>query len=102
MSIIKLNKTNFKQEIMNRKGVALVDFYADWCGPCKMVSPIINEIAEERSDILVGKVDVDQSPELAAEFGVMSIPTLIIFKDGEVISETVGYRPKQEILSMLG
>ena len=83
-------------------GVALVDFYADWCGPCKMVSPIVDEIAEEYSSIKVGKVNVDECPELAVSFGVVSIPTLVALKDGKELTRIVGYRPKEDILEELG
>ena len=102
MSVIKLNSENFNQEIMMHTGVALVDFYADWCGPCKMVSPIVDEIAEEYSSIKVGKVNVDESPELAVSFGVVSIPTLVALKDGKELTRIVGYRPKEDILEELG
>ena len=80
---------------------AIIDLYADWCGPCRMVSPIIDEIATERGDLKVGKVNVDEQPELAAKFGVMSIPTLIVMKDGKVVNQTAGARPKPQILSLI-
>ena len=99
MSVQKLNQNNFNNAIAN--GMALVDFYADWCGPCKMVSPIVDEIAEERSDITVGKVNVDDENALAMKYGVMSIPTLIVFKDGKEVHRIVGYRPKSAILAQL-
>ena len=102
MSVIKLNSENFNQEIMMHTGVVLVDFYADWCGPCKMVSPIVDEIAEEYESIKVGKINVDESPELAVSFGVVSIPTLVAMKDGKEQSRIVGYRPKEDILEELG
>ncbi|MBQ3073751.1 MAG: thioredoxin [Ruminococcus sp.] len=102
MSVIKLNSENFNQEIMMHTGVALVDFYADWCGPCKMVSPIVDEIAEEYKSIKVGKINVDECPELAVSFGVVSIPTLVVVKDGKEQSRIVGYRPKEDILEELG
>ena len=97
----KLNTSNFENEILNCNKTALVDFYADWCGPCKMVSPIIEEIANERTDIVVGKINVDESPMLAMKYNVSSIPTLIIFKDGAEISRIIGYRPKEDILAAL-
>ena len=97
----KLNTQNFDNEVLNNNGVALVDFYADWCGPCKMVAPIVNEIANERSDITVGKVNVDENNSLAIKYGVVSIPTLIVFKDGKEQTRTVGYRPKEDILAIL-
>ena len=101
MSVVKLTSENFKQEILSADKVALVDFYADWCGPCKMVSPIVDEIAEEYESIKVGKINVDESPELAVSFGVVSIPTLVIMKDGKELSRIVGYRPKDDILEAL-
>ena len=97
----KLNTQNFDNEVLNNNGVALVDFYADWCGPCKMVAPIVNEIANERYDITVGKVNVDENNSLAVKYGVVSIPTLIVFKDGKEQTRIVGYRPKEDILAIL-
>lgn len=102
MSVIKLNENNFSSEILNAKGVALVDFYADWCGPCKMVSPLVDEIAKENPDIVVGKVNIDESSSLAMRYGVVSIPTLVAFKDGKEVERIVGYRPKEDILDILG
>ena len=99
MSVQKLNQNNFNNAIAN--GTALVDFYADWCGPCRMVSPIVDEIAEERSDITVGKVNVDDENALAMKYGVMSIPTLIVFQDGQEKTRIVGARPKAAILAEL-
>ena len=96
-----LNTQNFDNEVLNNNGVALVDFYADWCGPCKMVAPIVNEIANERYDITVGKVNVDENNSLAVKYGVVSIPTLIVFKDGKEQTRIVGYRPKEDILAIL-
>ena len=101
MVVEKINKHNFENEILNNKGMVLVDFYADWCGPCKMIAPNVSKVAEERTDILVGKVNIDESPELAAQFGVMSIPTLIVFQNGKQVSKSVGYRTQSEILAML-
>ena len=100
MAIIELNKDNFNTVINTDKKV-LIDFFATWCGPCRMVSPIVDEIADEHPEFVVCKVDVDNNPELAAEFGVMSIPTLIVFKDGKEASKLVGFRPKDAILEML-
>jgi len=99
MSVQKLNQNNFNNAIAN--GTALVDFYADWCGPCRMVSPLMDEIAEERNDITVGKVNVDDENALAMKYGVMSIPTLIVFQDGKEVHRIVGYRPKSAILAQL-
>lgn len=102
MNMVKvLNEQNFESEILNSKNVALVDFYADWCGPCKMVAPIVAQIAEERTDVVVGKVNVDDSMELARMYKVVSIPTLIVFKDGKPVTQMVGFGSKQEILEML-
>ena len=99
MSVQKLNQNNFNNAIAT--GTALVDFYADWCGPCRMVSPVVDEIAEERSDIAFGKVNVDDENALAMKYGVMSIPTLIVFKDGQEKTRIVGARPKAAILAEL-
>ena len=101
MSAINVNKNNFDQEILNSDKPVLLDFWASWCGPCRMVSPIVDEIAAERSDIKVGKINVDEQPELAARFGVMSIPTLVVMKNGKVINQATGARPKAQILAML-
>ena len=101
MSAISVNKNNFNQEVLNSDKPVLLDFWASWCGPCRMVSPIVDEIATERSDIKVCKINVDEQPELAARFGVMSIPTLVVMKNGKVINQAVGARPKAQILAML-
>lgn len=101
MSVIKINKENFTSEVIDSKKPVILDFYADWCGPCRMVGPIISEIANERSDIKVGKINVDEQPALAAQFGVMSIPMLVVIKDGKVANSSVGAKPKDEILAML-
>ena len=101
MSAININKNNFRNEVLNSEKPVLLDFWAPWCGPCRMVSPIVDEIASERGDIKVGKVNVDEQPELAAQFGVMSIPTLVVMKGGKVVNQMVGARPKAQILAML-
>ena len=101
MSAINVNKNNFNQEVLNSDRPVLLDFWASWCGPCRMVSPIVDEIAAERSDIKVGKINVDEQPELAAQFGVMSIPTLVVMKSGRIVNQAVGARPKAQILAML-
>lgn len=101
MSVINVNKNNFRNEVLNSEKPVLLDFWASWCGPCRMVSPIVDEIAAERGDIKVGKVNVDEQPELAAQFGVMSIPTLVVMKGGKVVNQMVGARPKSQILAML-
>lgn len=100
MAIIELNKDNFNT-VINTDKTVLIDFFATWCGPCRMVSPIVDEIADEHPEFVVCKVDVDNNPELAAEFGVMSIPTLVVIKDGKVINQSAGARPKAQILAML-
>ena len=101
MSAINVNKNNFDQEILNSDKPVLLDFWASWCGPCRMVSPIVDEIAAERNDIKAGKINVDEQPELAAQFGVMSIPTLVVMKSGRIVNQAVGARPKAQILAML-
>ena len=101
MSPITITKTNFESEVKSFKGEVLLDFWASWCGPCRMLSPVIDEIAEETPTLKVGKVNVDEEPELAAAFGVQSIPTVIIIKDGEIKEISVGYKPKDEIIELL-
>ena len=101
MSVIHINKNNFRNEVLNSEKPVLLDFWAPWCGPCRMVSPIVDEIAAERNDIKVGKVNIDEQPELAGQFGVMSIPTLVVMKGGKVVNQMVGARPKSQILAML-
>ena len=101
MSVINITKENFNTEVLGSDKPVLIDFWASWCGPCRMVSPIVDEIAQERTDIKVGKVNVDEQTELAAQFGVMSIPTLVVMKDGKVVNRSVGARPKRDILSLL-
>ena len=100
MSVQIINKDNFEQIKASDKPV-LIDFYADWCGPCRMMSPVIDEIAEERADIVVGKVNVDAEPELAAAFGIVSIPSLVVLKGGEVANQVSGARPKSQVLALL-
>lgn len=101
MSVINITESNFKEEVLGSKKLVLVDFYANWCGPCKMMSPVIDEIAEEIEDIKVGKVNVDENQELAIEYDVMSIPTLIIFKEGQAIKTLVGLQDKMELIDFL-
>ena len=102
MALNKVNNTNFKSMVLENPKPVLVDFYADWCGPCKMLAPLVEQVAAESNDYEVYKLNVDEAPELAANFGVMSIPTLIVFKNGEVAGRTVGVQSKQNILKMLG
>ncbi len=101
MSTIAVNKHNFESEVLFSKQTVLLDFWADWCGPCKMLSPVIDEIAQESDAVKVGKVNVDQEPELAQQYGIMSIPTLILFQDGSEVKRTSGARSKQELLAWL-
>lgn len=101
MSAINIDINNFEAEVVNSDKPVLLDFWAPWCGPCRMVVPMVEEIAEERSDIKVGKVNVDEQPELAKQFGVMSIPTLIVIKEGKEVNRAMGARPKSAILELL-
>ena len=100
MSALNINKNNFEQEVLNSEKPVLVDFWASWCGPCRMVVPIVEKIAEEYPEYKVVKVNVDEEPELAAQFEVMSIPSLMIFRNGEVVNKSVGAKNKQQILDM--
>ena len=101
MSAITITKDNFESEVLQSDKPVLLDFWASWCGPCRMVGPVIEEIAAERADIKVGKINVDEQPELAAQFKVMSIPTLMVVKEGKVTNQSAGARPKAQILSLL-
>ncbi len=98
---LKITKENFEEEVIRSDKKVLIDFWATWCGPCKMIAPVIEEIATEREDIKVGKIDVDQEGELAVRFGVMSIPTLVIFENGKEIKRVIGFRTKEELLELL-
>ena len=100
MTAININKNNFQSEVMNSDKPVLLDFWAPWCAPCRMVVPIIEEIAGERPDIRVGKINVDEQPELASEFSIMSIPTLVVMKNGKIVQQVSGARPKNAILEM--
>ena len=102
MALNKVNGNTFKAQVLENSKPVLVDFYADWCGPCKMLAPVIEQIAGESSNYDVYKLNVDEAPELAAQYGVMSIPTLIVFMNGEVVAKTIGVQSKQTILNMLG
>jgi thioredoxin 1 len=101
MATVNLTSENFEEEVLNSEKVVLVDFWAAWCGPCRMVGPVVEEISEENPDLKVCKVDVDKAQDLAAKFGVMSIPTLIAFKDGKEVNRTMGAQPKESILSIV-
>ena len=101
MAVITITKDNFKSEVLESDKPVLLDFWATWCGPCRMVSPIVDEISEERRDIKVGKINVDEQTELATAFRVMSIPTLVAFKDGKIVNQSVGVQPKADILALL-
>jgi thioredoxin 1 len=101
MSVLTITKDNFEAEVLQSAQPVLVDFWASWCGPCRMLSPLVDEVAEERTDIRVGKVNIDEQPELAVQYGVMSIPTLKVFQNGEVVNTSVGVIPKAKILELL-
>ena len=101
MSAININKNNFQNEVLNSERKVLLDFWAPWCGPCRMVVPIVEEIADERPDIKVGKINVDEETELASQFGIMSIPTLVVIENGKIINQAMGARSKEAILSLL-
>ena len=101
MELKEITVATFEEEVLKSEKPVLVDFYADWCGPCQMLSPVIHQIADEREDILVAKINVDENPELSQKFGVFSIPSLFVLKNGEVINQSVGFRPKAAILAML-
>ena len=101
MSVVHITKANFEELVTNNAKPVLLDFWATWCGPCRMVAPIVEEIAAEREDILVGKINVDEEMELAVQFGIISIPTLVVMKNGELANKAVGYMPKEKILNLL-
>ena len=102
MPVIHIDRNNFQREVLNSDRPVLLDFWAPWCAPCRMVGPILDEIAEERSDVKVAKINIDEQPELAGEFGVMSIPTLLVFEQGKLVRQAVGARPKAGVLDLLG
>lgn len=102
MAVVTITKENFEQEVLQSAKPVLLDFWASWCGPCRMLSPVVDEVAEERTDVKVGKVNVDEQPELAGQFGVMSIPTLLVFEQGKLVRQAVSARPKASVLDLLG
>ena len=102
MAVITITKENFQSEVVQSDKPVLLDFWATWCGPCRMVSPIVDQIADERSDIKVGKINVDEQPELAGQFRIMSIPTLMVFRGGQAATVKIGVTPKEELLKLLG
>lgn len=101
MAILNITKENFQSEVLESDKPVLLDFWATWCGPCKMIAPFVDEIASERSDIKVGKINVDEQPELAASFKIVSIPTLVVVKEGKAVNQAMGARPKEQILELL-
>lgn len=101
MSVLKLTSENFEKEVLNSNKTTIVDFYADWCMPCKAMSPIVDEIAEEKSDIKVCKINVDEAQDIASNYNIMSIPTIIVFKNGKIINKTIGVTSKGNILNLL-
>ena len=101
MKVLHINNDNFQNEVLNSDKPVLLDFFASWCGPCRMVGPILDEIAEEREDIKVCKVDIDEQPELASRYRIMSVPTLMVLKDGKIVEQSLGAKPKHQILAML-
>lgn len=102
MAYINITKANFEAEVINSTNTVLLDFWAPWCGPCRMVAPIVEEIAAENEDVTLGKINIDEEMELAVQFGIVSIPTLVVMEKGQVIGKAVGYRPKADILKLLG
>ena len=101
MKALHINKDNFHKEVLNSDRPVLLDFFASWCGPCRMVGPILDEIAEEREDIKVCKVDIDEQPELASRYRIMSVPTLMVLKEGQIVEQSIGAKPKHQILAMV-
>ena len=101
MSVLHIDNNNFQPEVLESTVPVLLDFWAPWCGPCRMIAPVLDEIASDRADIKVGKINIDEQPELAMQFGVMSIPTLIVMENGQIINKSMGARPKKAILNML-
>jgi len=101
MSIVTITQNNFNEEVLQSNTTVLLDFWASWCGPCKMLAPVLEEIAAERADLKIGKINVDEQPQLASQFGIMSIPTLLVFKNGKQVNQGIGYMPKENVLKLL-
>ena len=101
MSIVTITQNNFNEEVLQSNTTVLLDFWASWCGPCKMLAPVLEEIAAERADLKIGKINVDEQPQLASQFDIMSIPTLLVFKDGKQVNQGIGYMPKENVLKLL-
>jgi len=101
MSIVTITQNNFNEEVLQSNTTVLLDFWAPWCGPCKMLAPVLEEIAAERADLKIGKINVDEQPQLASQFGIMSIPTLLVFKNGKQVNQGIGYMPKENVLKLL-
>ena len=102
MAVITVTKENFQEQVLNASNTVLLDFWATWCGPCRMIAPIVEEIAAENPGITLGKINVDEEMELAMQFGITSIPTLVVMKDGQMVNKAIGYAPKKEILKLFG
>ncbi|WP_295714913.1 thioredoxin [uncultured Mitsuokella sp.] len=102
MTPVVITKDNFESEVLKAEGTVLIDFWATWCGPCRMLSPIVDEVASEHTDVKVGKINVDEQPELAQQFGIMSIPTLIVFRNGQKVNESIGLIPKEKVEELIG
>ena len=100
-SVLNINKENFQREVMESNKPVILDFYAPWCGPCRMVAPAMEEIANERPDLKVGKIDIEDQVELAARFGVTGVPALVVMKDGKIVNKAIGARPKEDILDLV-
>ena len=101
MSNVTITQNNFNEEVLQSNTTVLLDFWASWCGPCKMLAPVLEEIAAERADLKIGKINVDEQPQLASQFGIMSIPTLLVFKNGKQVNQGIGYMPKENVLKLL-
>ncbi len=102
MAPVVITKDNFESEVLKAEGTVLIDFWATWCGPCRMLSPIVDEVANEHTDVKVGKINVDEQPELAQQFGIMSIPTLLVFRNGQKVNESIGLIPKEKVEELIG